>query len=137
MMNKKKLKVLCVCSKGRNRSRYLASYLKKKSHATRFGGIEKFRLKRFVGLVPKLITQKDVDWAEIIIIARKRLFPIFKKKFKFNGRRIIVLDVTDSERLIPKEFSYLRELDYEEFQKKWTYPQLREAIKKYLPLKKR
>jgi len=44
------------------------------------------------------------------------------------------LDVTDSKRLIPEDKAHLRDLDYVSFQKKWTRPRLREALKKYLPL---
>jgi hypothetical protein len=48
-----------------------------------------------------------------------------------GNKRIIKLEVTDVPRLIPEEFKHLKELDKKEFNKKWTYPQLRKAIKPY------
>ncbi|MFH1376781.1 MAG: AAA family ATPase [Candidatus Woesearchaeota archaeon] len=120
-------RILCVCAVGTNRSRYLASYLKKKGYSTKFGGVD-YREEGYYNP----LKQEDVDWANTIIITRKRLKPIFDKKFKFKNKRVIVLDVTDSKRLIPEKLAHLRDLDFETFQKKWTRPQLRKAIKKYL-----
>ncbi len=131
-LKKRKKKVLCICSKGMNRSKYLASYLRRKGYSTKYGGIEPEGEGQFNPLKPK-----DIDWADIIIIIRKRLKRIFKRKFKnkINNKKLIILDVTDSRRLIPEEFTHLRDLNHKEFQKKWTRPQLRKAIKSYLPLK--
>jgi|SRR3989344_931073 len=129
--NNSKPHILCICAVGTNRSKYLASYLKKKGYSTRFGGVSYREEGKYNPL-----KQKDVDWADILIIVRKKLLKIFKKKYKFYNKRIIVLDVTDSKDRIPKEFSSLKILDNEEFQKKWTYSQLRKAIKPYLPIKK-
>lgn len=127
-----KLKVLCVCAKGLNRSPYLASYLRRKGYSTRFGGVEN-ALGRKSRRPPKLIKNEDVKWADVIVIVRRRIYPLFKRKFKTN-ENVILLDVTDSKRHIPKEFVHLKELDFKQFHKKWTYPQLRMAIKKHLPL---
>lgn len=129
----KRTKILIVCSKGRNRSKYLAEYLRKKGYLTRYGGIEKYKEP---DKKSKLITQKDIDWADIIIVVRPRLKKSIKDKFKSENKKIIVLDISDSKRLIPKEYAHLKDLDYKTFQKKWTRPQLRKAIKPYLPLKK-
>ena len=127
-----KSKILCVCSMGRNRSRYLASYLKNKGYRTRYGGIGHGRK----DVNPdNPFNQKDVDWANIIIIVRKKHKPILKKNYKIKGKKIIILDVTDSRRIIGEEHPEFKDLDYATFQKKWTYPQLRKAIKPYLPLK--
>ena len=62
-----------------------------------------------------------------MIIVRKRLVEKFKRKFKFKGE-IIVLDVTDSKRLAPVKF---KNLSHNQFQKKWTRPQLRKALKNH------
>lgn len=121
-----KKRILCICAQGLNRSKYLAKYLRNKGYSTRFGGIKRDS--------PKSVKKEDIEWADIIIITRKRLRSIFKRKYKNIKKKIIVIDVTDSKRLISKEFSYLKKLNYEVFQKKWTRPQLRKAIKKYLPL---
>jgi predicted protein tyrosine phosphatase len=131
-MKKEKLKVLAVCSKGQNRSRYLSQYLRRQGYSTRFGGLEGYEDPKQSW---KSITQKQVDWADVIILVRPRLKQVIKKKFKIGKTKLIVLDVSDSKRLLPKDYSHLKELDYIAFQKKWTRPQLRKAIKPYLPLK--
>lgn len=124
-------KILCICAKGLNRSKYLALYLRRKGYKTRYGGLEPYEENPNWNW--NSTNQKDIDWADTIIIVRKRLENVLKKKFKVSKtKKIIVLDVTDSKRLLPKEFSKLKKLDYHEFQKKWTYPQLRKAIKRYL-----
>jgi predicted protein tyrosine phosphatase len=125
MKNKKK--ILCVCAKGSNRSKYLAQYLRKKEYSTRYGGIEDCAIKP--------LKKEYVDWADIIIIVRKRLLKIFKIKFPKTKNKIILLDVTDSRRIAEKIHPELKALNHEQFQKKWTRPLLRKAIKPYLPLK--
>ncbi len=125
----KTFKVLCVCAVGLNRSKYLAKYLRKKGYSTRCGGVD-YREDETYNPIKK----KDVDWANVIIIVRKRLEKSFKRKFKWKGKKIIVLNVTDSKKRIPEKMAHLRKLNHEEFQKKWTRPQLRKAIEKYLPL---
>jgi predicted protein tyrosine phosphatase len=129
-MKKSKIRVLCVCAAGINRSKYLAEYLRRKGYSTRFGGVEYKGERNF-----KALKQEDVDWADIIILARKRLEPILKRKVKIKNKKLILLNVTDSKRLIPDKLAHLRKLPYIEFQKKWTRPQLRKAIKEYLPMK--
>jgi len=122
-------KILCVCSMGRNRSKYLASYLKNKGYRTRYGGIGHGR----IDLDPdNPFNQEDVDWADIIIIVRKRHKPLLKKNYKIKGKKIIVLNVTDSRRIVGEEYPEFKDLDFETFQKIWTRPQLRKAIKPYL-----
>jgi len=128
-----KPKVLCVCSKGVNRSKYLAKYLKNKGYATRFGGAEIWAK---ISRNPNPISQADVEWADIIIVTRKRLAPKIKKKFDTKGKRLIVLNVVDSLRLLPKEYAHLKKAGKHTgaFAKQWREPQLRKAIKPYLPL---
>ena len=128
----KKLKVLCICAKGMNRSRYLSNYLRRKGYSAKFGGIEPYENPKYKW---NPVSQKKIDWADVIVIIRKRLIPVIKRKFRIKGKKLIILDVTDSPRLIPKEFRHLRSENHKEFNKKWTYPQLRKAIKPYLPLK--
>ena len=127
----RKLKVLCICAKGQYRRRYLAWYLRKKmGYLTRYGGIDSKRK------IKKEATQKDVDWADIIIIIRKRLVPIFRKKFNKTSKKIIVLNVVTTEKFIPGYIAWLRKLNRPIFHRIWTYPKIRAAIKPYLPLTK-
>jgi len=124
--NGKRKKVLCVCSQGMNRSRYLAGYLRNKGYNTRYGGasIE----------APNPIHQKDIGWADVIIVVRKRLVPIMKERFHVKNKKLIVFNVTDSPLSLFFERKMLKFMDYLDFQKKWTYPQLRKNIEKHLPL---
>ncbi len=127
----KKLKILTVCTIGLNRSKYLASYLKNKGYKTRFGGIG-------FGIIDKKarnpFSQEDINWADIVIVVRKKHKPLLKKHYKVKGKKIIVLDVIDSRKAIGEKYPKLNNLDFDVFQKKWTRPQLRKAIKPYLPL---
>ncbi|MEM3113053.1 MAG: hypothetical protein QXI33_01365 [Candidatus Pacearchaeota archaeon] len=120
----KKDKILCVCNEGVNRSKYLAKYLRNKGYKTKYGGLGEFSINP--------IHQISIDWADVIIVVRKKFLPVLKKKFKIKGKKIIVLDVIDSPLSLPKEHEHLRLPDYIHFQRKWTYPHLRKAIKPYL-----
>ncbi len=130
---KQKLKVLCVCTMGLNRSKYLADYLKGKGYEARYGGVGPCRIDPF----PKNpIKQEDVEWADIIITARKKHKPILIKSYNAKNKKIIVLDITDSRKAMAEIYPEFKKIEHSDFNKKWTYPQLRKAIKKYLPLKK-
>ena len=126
-----KPKVLCVCSMGRNRSKYLAGYLKNKGYRTRYGGIGFGRIHK---KAENPFNREDVYWADTIIVVRKKHKPLLKKHYKIKGKKVIVLDVTDSRRIIGEKYPEYAGFDYETFQKKWTRPQLRKSIKPYLPL---
>jgi len=124
-----KPKILCVCSMGKNRSKYLASYLKNKGYKTRYGGIGHGKINFYPD---NPFNQEDINWADIIIVVRKRHKPLLKKNYKTKGKKIITLEVTDSRKAIGEKDPKLNNLDFETFQKKWTRPQLRKAIKPYL-----
>lgn len=127
----KRKRVLVVCSMGLNRSKYLAFYLKNKGYNIRYGGIGFGRINE---KAHNPFNQKDIDWTDVIIVVRKKHKPLLKKHYKIKNKKIIVLDVTDSRRIIGKKYPELNNLDFETFQKRWTRPQLRKAIKPYLPL---
>ena len=129
---KMKLKILICCSKGQNRSKYLAKYLKNKGYSTKYAGLEEYSKE---DLSWKPIPKEDVEWAEIIIFVRPRLVKVLKDNFNIKNKKIIGLDVTDSKRIAGEKFPGLLKLDSENFQKKWTRPLLRKAIKPYLPLR--
>jgi predicted protein tyrosine phosphatase len=102
-------KVLCVCAKGLSRSKYLASYLRNKGYSTRWGGVEGMNKR---GKAPNHLTQEDIEWADLVIITRKRIRPKFDKQFK-NRKNKIQLDVVDDGTMRAN---------------------MRKAIKPYLPL---
>jgi len=54
-----KLKVLCICAQGANRSKYLAQYLRGKGYYTRSGGIEDDAINP--------LKFNYINWADIII----------------------------------------------------------------------
>ena len=129
MESKQKTKILCICAKGMNRSKYLAGYLRRKGYSTRYGGIDAYD-------AIKPITQEDLNWANLVIVARPRHEKILRQLYNHLEKKTKVLDVSDSKEAVPGELSHLKGLDYEHFHKKWTYPNLRKAIKPYLPMKK-
>ena len=127
----KELKVLCVCARGRNRSKYLAQYLRRKGYSTTHGGVQPFK----DPLRPwRPVNQKQIDDAEVIIVMRDWILSLLREDYSLKNKKIIQLEITDVPRLIPEEFKEFRKLKKKEFNRKWTYPQLRKAIKPYLPL---
>ena len=123
------MNILCICSKGRNRSKYLARYLRTKGYSTRYGGIEVIKKDHPDS---KPFTQEDVNWARIIIVVRKRMETKLKKKFKIKKQRIITLNVSDSQNIISKKHPEFKNMNDEEFNNRWTRPKLREGIKNKL-----
>jgi predicted protein tyrosine phosphatase len=116
---------------GLNRSRYLATYLAGKGYETRWGGIgsSKFPLEP-----TNPFSKSDIEWADVIITARKKQGPLLKENYNVTGKKIICLDVTDSEIIISELYPEYKNLNRKEFNQKWTYPQLEKAIEEYLPL---
>ena len=115
---------------GLNRSKYLATYLKNKGYKTKYGGIGPCR----VDPAPaNPLKKEDVKWADLIIVARKKHEPILKKEFNVKGKKLIILDITDSRKKMSEIYPEFKKIDHPSFNKKWTYPQLRKAIKPFLP----
>ena len=142
MVMMKKPKILCVCTAGLNRSKYLAGYLKSKGYETRYGGAGAFRsrIKTFLkrmryGFTDNPLRGKDIKWAEIIIVVRPKHERILRSIYNIIDKKIIILDVLDTQRMIVKKFPKFKGMDSKTFNEKWTYPQLRKAIKPFLPLK--
>lgn len=120
----KKTKVLAVCAMGANRSKYIAGYLRKKGYSTRYGGIKEEAIKP--------LDFKYVQWAEIIIFAREKHKKYFEEKVgksSLQRKKVFVLEVRDSGKDVPEELSYLNQLPRNEFNKKWTHPNLRNKLK--------
>jgi len=123
MFGKKvKKKVLCVCHYGKNRSTFLAEFLTKKGYDTKFGGIS--------GKEGNLIKQKDVDWADVIVVVRDVLKGMFLEKFSVGDQKVIALEVIDN----PKSLKCNSDFVWAEYQELHTYPELKKQIKEFLPL---
>jgi len=118
-----KTKVLSICAIGVNRSKYIANYLRKKGYSTRYGGIKDEAIKP--------LDFKHVEWADVIIFAREKHKEYFEDKYgrPYSGKKIYVLEVRDSGKDVPKELDYLHNLPRDEFNKKWTHPNLRKKLK--------
>lgn len=130
----KKLKVLCVCTMGLNRSKYLAEYLREKGYDTRYGEIGPCRID------PESknpVKKEDIEWADIIITARKKHRPILNNNFGVKDKKIICLDLTDSRKAMGEIYPEFKNIEQDEFNQKWIYPQLRKEIERYLPLTKK
>jgi predicted protein tyrosine phosphatase len=123
-------KILCVCTMGLNRSKYLAGYLNEKGYDTRYGGIGPCRIDPEPA---NPASKEDMEWADIIITARKKHEPILKEKFNMGHKKIICLDITDSRKAMSEIYPEFKNIEHSEFNKKWTHPQLKKAIDKYLP----
>lgn len=128
-------KILCLCDLGRNRSRFLAAYLKQKGFQTRYGGLRvgpKDLLKpNQLSQYAKPTTKKDIDWADLIIIARKGLKSELIKKYQ-PTQKIILLQVSDDQKYIGRKYPKFKKISYVRFQKLWVEPQLKKAIAGYL-----
>ena len=120
----KKKKILCVCSKGVNRSKYLAGYLRTKGFLTRYGGTEKYPDKKGKKSF-NYLSQKNIDWAEYIIVLRKRFLKILKKDFSVSGKKIFSLDIPGSKKEICKKYPRLKNLTKRDLNKKVTFPKIR------------
>jgi predicted protein tyrosine phosphatase len=116
-------KILAVCAMGANRSKYIAKYLKMKGYQTKFGGVKEEAINK--------INPDDIKWAELIIFARIKHKDLFEKKFGKIKKKYIVLGVQDSGKDVPKEKGYLLEIPREEFNRKWTHPNLRKKLKEF------
>lgn len=128
-----KPKVLCVCSMGLNRSKWVANYLKEKGYDTRYGGIGPCR---FDPEPANPINSKDLEWADIIIAARSKHEIVLKEKYKIKDKKIIVLEVSDSRYEAYLKNPEWENISQEEYNKIWTYPKLKEALEPHLPLEK-
>lgn len=128
-----KPKILCICTMGLNRSKWTSEFLRKKGYETRYGGIGpcKFNPKPANPIDPS-----DLDWADIIIVARDKHRIILEKEFKIKDKKIIVLEVSDSRYKAYLKNPEWKDISQEEYNRIWTYPQLEKALKKHLPLRK-
>ncbi len=77
------MRILCVCSAGRNRSRYLADHLHTVGHETDFAGAHPLSLNR--------VSQHRIDWADVVIAVRPWIAERLRGEFKM--KRVITLDI--------------------------------------------
>jgi predicted protein tyrosine phosphatase len=126
-----KAKVLCVCTMGQNRSKYVSEYLSKLGYETRYGGVGPCK---YDPEPVNPLKSQDIDWADVVIVMREKHIKQLKEIYGVNDKRIINLEVSDSQRLASEKDEKYSEMTREEFNKSWTYPQLEKELEKYLPL---
>lgn len=113
------MKILIVCSEGRNRSKYLYDYLQQKGFEVDYGGA------KLNALNP--LKQEQVDWADVVITVEEPVKIEFMNKYSYSGT-IIELEVSDNP--IPKGLSW------REFNETIVHPELERQIKRKLSLDK-
>lgn len=122
------MNILAICMEGRNRSRYLGSYLTGLGHTTSYGGV------KIEAENP--ITQSQIDLADVVIAVRRFIKRRFLGRFSFSGR-IITLDIVDDPFKFPERFPPealdLARSSYADFQEKYVYPEIRRQINYHLP----
>ena len=128
-----KPKILCICTMGLNRSKYVAEYLNEKGYETRYGGIGPCRVDPEPA---NPINLEDLNWADIIITARKKHKIILEEDLGIKNKKIIVLEVSDSRKRAAETHPEFRNIEHSEFNQLWTYPKLRGALEPHLPLDK-
>jgi predicted protein tyrosine phosphatase len=113
------MNILVLCSYGRNRSAYLASFLKRRGYRhVEYGGVD---IESHIAIVRKLAA------ADVVITVHGKIANALRKGFDLAGKRIVELDVDDST-------TNLSGVRWTEFQKRHVYPKLEEQIERYLPL---
>jgi predicted protein tyrosine phosphatase len=118
------MKILFICSQGENRSKYLAEYLQSKGYSTDCGGVEPD------GVNP--LTQKKVDWADIIIAVREHIKEEFLERFDSKGKTIFNLEVLGDPKSFPKDAQALAKKSLPDFQEKYIYSELRKQLNKHV-----
>ena len=119
------MKLLIICNWGKNRSAYLASYLKEKGYLVQYGGI-----------YPEsgnLITQEIVDWADILIFVKPQTREDFDKRFRKGAQKLITLDVEDRISVLAPKKEDINDEEWTKIQQEMVYPKLKSQIDKYLP----
>lgn len=118
------MNILTVCHFGKNRSKYLAEYLREKGYGSDFKGVG--------DVSQNPVTQKEIDWADVLVFVKPEIQAEFFRKFdKPKNKKVICLDVEDrTSVLCPKP---LRGESWIDFQRNCVYPELKRQIDKYLP----
>ncbi|MFH2097331.1 MAG: hypothetical protein ABII24_02180 [bacterium] len=117
--------VLIVCSWGKNRSVYLASYLGQKGYPVKYGGIYTES--------DNQITQELVDWANIVIFVQPQTKRDFEEQFRINKQKVIILDVEDRIAVLAPEKENITPEEWTKIQQEKVYPELEKQIDKHLP----
>ncbi len=120
------MKVLSVCSRGVNRSRYLAEYLREKGYETDFCGVAEGAERECTG--------EKIEWADLIICTTPKHLRLLLEKFHIR-KPVIVLRIRDVSAGTARKMiraGMVGELN--ELKEKLVYWQIRREIGAFLPL---
>jgi len=119
------MKVLVICSYGRNRSRHLAEYLQLKGIDAIFGGVRE----------GSKILQAKIDQVDTVVTVHPDVYQTLIANCRLNDKRIIELDVEDRPEVVLPEGGVLDGESWLKFQETYVYPQLIKQIDEKLLLK--
>ena len=119
------MKILCVCTQGQNRSKYLAYYLKKKGYETDYGGVD------ILGANP--LRNSQVEWAEVIICVREKIKKLFLMEFDPEDKPVYNLEILDNPKRMGEWAIKIASKDWDAFQEQYVYSEIRKQIEKILP----
>jgi len=120
--------ILLICNWGRNRSKYLASYLEQKGYEVKFAGISPES--------DNLVTQEMVNWSQVIIFIKPEIKEYFSQHFLVSNQQLITLDAEDRLEILAPDKPNPTAEEWTQIQKEKVYPELERQIEKYLPFEK-
>jgi hypothetical protein len=118
------MKVLVLCTHGKNRSRHLAEYLSIKGYEASYAGVGG-------GRTPELL--RLIDEADVLVTVH----PAVKESLQasdYDGKRLIELDVEDRPEMAHPDKRPLQGEEWIRFQELHVYPKLEKQVDKFLPL---
>lgn len=120
------MNILVVCHWGKNRSKYLASYLQQTGYNVQYGGV--------IPESENRITQEMVSWSEYVIFVHPNIQKEFSQYFKINNQECITLNVEDRVAVLAPTQGERTDMEWIKMQEEYVYPELERQIKKYLPV---
>lgn len=115
------MKILVLCTFGKNRSRFLAEYLLKKGYVADYAGVENAQAK----------TQAKIDACDVIVSVHPTVVKKLKSDFDLKGKKVIELDVDDRPQEVLCLIKPLQGDAWLEFQKRYVFSKLVEQIDKF------
>lgn len=116
------MKVLVICSYGKNRSVFLKNYLTAHGYQAEAVGIRNEGVRELV------------DASDVIITVHPQILEEVQKLTDLSNKKVISLNVEDRPEEVLLEKTPLDGEAWTRFQEEHVYPKLIEQIQKYLPL---
>ena len=115
------MKLLTICSFGKNRSVYLKEHLKTLGYDVESAGLSDDDLK------------EKVEQSDILIIVHPDIPKQLQEKVDLTDKRVVVLGVEDRPEYVLPEKKPLDGKSWMRFQQTQVYPKLIEQLRTYLP----